>query len=84
MFISLSDLIIDCLRKLEIHKENKVKIVSKNKDRIKLKSLNGLTFITCESLFYTFKSQIVELKVNSQSFFIGWRELSMKNASRSK
>ena len=51
---------------------------------MKLKSLSELTWLTLKRIFYTSKSQIVELKVNAQSFFIGWEKLYRKNAGRSK
>ena len=51
---------------------------------MKLKSLSELTWLTLKRIFYTSKSQMVDLKVNAQFFFIGWKKLSMKNAGRSK
>ena len=56
-----------------------------NKDkRMKLKLPGELAYFTLKSIFYTSKSQMIELKVNVQSFFIGWGKLFRKNASRSK
>ena len=49
-----------------------------------LKSPKGLIFFTHKGIFYTFESQIAELKVNKQSFFIGWGKLTTTNASKSK
>ena len=54
------------------------------KQEDKIKSLIVLTFFTHNSVFYTFKSQTVGLKVNARSFFISWEKLSKKNASRSE
>ena len=40
------------------------------RERIKLKSLKGLTLFTFRSIFYTYKSQTTESKENTQVFFI--------------